>query len=102
MDMNTHTHTNTPTHTHDNTPVNTPNNTPTNTPDNTSDNTHANVPKYIINTFKIILIITLLLSLYFFIDVVILKNTNYRSIFSTWQFPVLLAVYLDTLYIFQA
>jgi hypothetical protein len=57
------------------------------------------MPTYVITTFTILHIIILLLSLYFFVDVVILKKTTYNSIFSTWQFAMLLALYVDYIYI---
>ena len=50
------------------------------------------------NIFIFFLLCTLLLSFYFFINKIILKNNNNDDIFSTWQFPMLLALYLDTIY----
>ena len=46
--------------------------------------------------FKFLLLIVLLISFYFFIDVVVFKNKDHYTIFTTWQFPMLLALYLDT------
>lgn len=51
--------------------------------------------KYI---FKVCLLGILLLSFYFFIDITVFKNKTYADIFSTWQFPMLLALYMDTIY----
>jgi hypothetical protein len=51
--------------------------------------------KYI---FQVCLLGALLLSLYFFIDITVFKNKTYSDIFSTWQFPMLLALYMDTIY----
>ena len=48
--------------------------------------------------FKLCLLGTLLLSLYFFIDITAFKNKTYLDIFSTWQFPMLLAIYMDVIY----
>jgi len=48
--------------------------------------------------FQFCLLITLLISLYIFIDILVLKHKHYSDIFSTWQFPMLLAIYLDTIY----
>jgi len=45
--------------------------------------------------FKFLLLIVLLISFYFFIDVLIFKNKDYYTIFTTWQFPMLLAIYVD-------
>lgn len=51
--------------------------------------------KYI---FQFCLLGALLLSLYFFIDITLFKNKTYIDIFSTWQFPMLLALYMDIIY----
>ena len=51
--------------------------------------------KYI---FNLCLLGALILSLYFFIDITVFKNKKYTHIFSTWQFPMLLALYMDTIY----
>ena len=48
--------------------------------------------------FHLFLLGALLISFYFFIDVLVFKNKNYSDIFSTWQFPMLLAIYIDTIY----
>jgi hypothetical protein len=48
--------------------------------------------------FHIFLLGSLLISIYFFIETIILKNNKYSDLFSTWQFPMLLALYLDTIY----
>jgi len=48
--------------------------------------------------FNVCLLTTLLISFYFFIDVLVFKNKHHSDIFSTWQFPMLLAIYLDTIY----
>lgn len=48
--------------------------------------------------FQIFLLGALLISFYFFIDILVFKNNNHSDIFSTWQFPMLLAIYLDTIY----
>lgn len=48
--------------------------------------------------FHLCLLIALLISFYFFIDVLVFKNKHYSKIFSTWQFPMLLAIYMDTIY----
>ena len=56
-----------------------------------------NILKYI---FIFFLLGALLISFYFFIDILVLKNTHYSDIFNTWQFPMLLALYLDVIYSF--
>jgi hypothetical protein len=45
--------------------------------------------------FKLSLLLTLFLSFYIFISVTIYKNQTHKTIFSTWQFPMLLAIFLD-------
>lgn len=50
----------------------------------------------IIQIFKILFLIVLLISFYFFIDVIIFKNKEH-SLFTTWQFPMLLALYTDVI-----
>jgi len=48
--------------------------------------------------FHFFLLGALLISFYFFIDILVFKNKIHSDIFSTWQFPMLLAIYLDTIY----
>ena len=48
--------------------------------------------------FNFCLLTALIISFYFFIDILVFKNKHYSDIFSTWQFPMLLAIYLDTIY----
>lgn len=50
------------------------------------------------HAFRICLLLSLLFSFYFFIDVLVFKNQTNAKMFNTWQFPMLLAIYLDTLY----
>ena len=57
-----------------------------------------NTSTLIQNIFIISLFIALLLSFYFFIDTLIFKNKDNSKIFSTWQFPMILAIYVDTIY----
>ena len=45
--------------------------------------------------FKLSLIITLLLSFYIFISVTVYRNKTYKSLYTTWQFPMFLAIFLD-------
>jgi hypothetical protein len=53
---------------------------------------------FIQNLFVFSLFTALLLSFYFFIDTLIFKNKEHSLIFSTWQFPMLLALFVDTVY----
>jgi len=50
------------------------------------------------NIFLLCLFTALLLSFYFFIDTLVFKNKEHSPIFSTWQFPMLLALFVDTIY----
>jgi hypothetical protein len=48
--------------------------------------------------FKTLLLIVVIMSFFIFINILVFKNQNYKSMFSTWQFPMLLALYLDVIY----
>jgi hypothetical protein len=48
--------------------------------------------------FHFCLFTSLLISFYFFLDILVFKNKHHSDIFSTWQFPMLLAIYVDTIY----
>jgi hypothetical protein len=48
--------------------------------------------------FHFFLLGALLLSFYFFIDILVFGNMKYKNIFSTWQFPMLLAIYVDVVF----
>ena len=51
--------------------------------------------------FQLALFMTLLLSVYIFIQTMIFNHNNKnKRLFNTWQFPMLLALFLDTLYIY--
>lgn len=50
------------------------------------------------NLFLFFLLGATLLSLYLFIDILVMKNKHGISIFNTWQFPMLLAMTLDVIY----
>jgi len=55
--------------------------------------------KYISQKIFILCLFTaLLLSFYFFIDILVFKNKDHSPLFSTWQFPMLLAIFVDTIY----
>ena len=55
-------------------------------------------PVFLSNIFKFVLLVSLLISFYVFIDILVLKKDTYKPLFSTWQFPMLLALYLDVIY----
>lgn len=46
------------------------------------------------------LLISLLVSFYFFISHMILKDKQHSQIFTTWQFPMLFAIFIDAIYNF--
>jgi len=52
-------------------------------------------PTLVKNAFKLLLFLIVLLSFYIFIMTVFMKSTQYKEVFSTWQFPMLLAIFLD-------
>jgi hypothetical protein len=47
--------------------------------------------------FAIVMLAAVLLSFYFFIMTIILKQDKHRTIFTTWQFPMLLSIFLDVI-----
>ena len=49
--------------------------------------------------FERSMLLVLLLSFYFLIDILIFKNKDYVKVFSFWQFPILLALYIDLYYV---
>ena len=52
-------------------------------------------PSLVKSAFKLLLFLIVLLSFYIFIVTVFMKSPQYKSVFSTWQFPMLLAIFLD-------
>lgn len=52
---------------------------------------------FIENIFKILLIILTLLSLYMLVMSILKNNYKYYRTFSSWQFPMLLALLIDVL-----
>jgi len=51
--------------------------------------------------FKISLLITLILSFYIFIKAIFFEDSEKKRMFNSWQFPMLLALYIDAVYILQ-
>ena len=45
--------------------------------------------------FKSVFLLLLLLSFYIFIIVIMYKDNHYKDIYSAWQFPMLLALFVD-------
>jgi len=50
------------------------------------------------NIFHYLLLISVLISFYIFIKTIIMNHDDKKHMFSTWQFPMLLAIYLDLIY----
>lgn len=48
--------------------------------------------------FVFLMVVTTLLSFYFFINITVLNEYKHRSIFTSWQFPMLLAILVDVFY----
>lgn len=49
--------------------------------------------------FKLSLLITLMLSFYIFIRAIFFEDDEKKRMFNAWQFPMLLALYIDAVYI---
>lgn len=47
---------------------------------------------------QIAICIALLLSFYIFLTTVVLRQDKHKHLYSTWQFPMLLALFLDLFY----
>ena len=58
-------------------------------------------PDFFSNLFNFSLFITLILSFYIFVRSLFFNDNDKRRIFSTWQFPMLLALYIDAIYILK-
>jgi hypothetical protein len=51
--------------------------------------------------FNFSLLITLILSFYIFVRAIFFSDNNKKKVFNSWQFPMLLALYIDAVYILQ-
>ena len=51
--------------------------------------------------FQLSLLLTLILSFYIFLRSVFYKDQEKRRLFDAWQFPMLLALYIDAVYIMK-
>lgn len=49
--------------------------------------------------FKISLLLTLILSFYIFIRALFFDDDEKKRMFNAWQFPMLLSIYIDAVYI---
>lgn len=50
--------------------------------------------------FVFSLLIALLISFYFFISHIVMRDDKHKKIFNSWQFPMLLAIFIDSIYHF--
>ena len=50
------------------------------------------------NIFQVSLLIALLISFYIFVRTLVMKDLKNSISFSTWQFPMLLAIYIEAIY----
>ena len=48
--------------------------------------------------FKFVLFVAVIISFYIFIQILVMKDLTYKPMFSTWQFPMLLAIFIEVLY----
>lgn len=51
--------------------------------------------------FKISLLVTLILSFYIFIKAIFFEDNEKKRMFNAWQFPMLLSLYIDAVYILK-
>ena len=51
--------------------------------------------------FQLSLLLTLILSFYIFIRAIFFSDNEKKQLFNAWQFPMLLALYIDVVYIMQ-
>jgi uncharacterized integral membrane protein len=56
------------------------------------------LPKLLQFIYKLALLIALLISFFIFINNTMFKHPEYKTMFSAWQFPMLLAVYIEAIY----
>ncbi len=45
--------------------------------------------------FKLLMFIVMLISFFIFIMTLVVKSKEYKDVFSAWQFPMLLAIFLE-------
>lgn len=55
--------------------------------------------RYLGEIFKILLFIVMMMSFYIFVMKVVIKSNDFKGIFSSWQFPMMLALFLDVAFI---
>jgi hypothetical protein len=53
------------------------------------------------NVFLAFLFITMVLSFYILIQAILYKKSNYKMLYSTWQFPMLLALFMETIILIE-
>jgi hypothetical protein len=53
----------------------------------------------LIEVFKILMFLVMLIAFYFFIATIVYKDKRFKAVFSNWQFPMLFAIFIDTIFI---
>jgi hypothetical protein len=48
--------------------------------------------------FRLSLLIASVISFYIFVKTLIFNEEKHKKIYTTWQFPMLLAIFIDTIY----
>ena len=48
--------------------------------------------------FRLSLLIAVFISFYIFVKTLFLNEERHKKIYTTWQFPMLLAIFIDTIY----
>ena len=54
---------------------------------------------FVIPLFKFLMFIVLLISFYMFIMTFVCKSQKFKGIVSTWQFPMILALFFDIFFL---
>ena len=54
---------------------------------------------YLGELFKILMFLVMLLSFYMFIMTIAAKSKDFKGIYSAWQFPMILALFVDAAFI---
>ena len=55
--------------------------------------------KYVFTiVFQMTLLLALILSIYIFVKTLVLKHDEHARLFNNWQLPMILALYLDSIY----
>lgn len=50
---------------------------------------------FVKSIFKLFMFVVMLISFFIFIMTLVVKSKEYKDVFSAWQFPMLLAIFLE-------